>query len=107
MLITVCELCLLTVSTATCPALSPPINGGVTVVSLTVSSIATYTCTTGYVLTPSTGSPRVCQADGQWTGVAPTCPRELAMVACMTVVYCCYCLLRQLSTVELYTLLME
>ena len=60
----------------TCPPLTNPDNGGVTTSGATFASLATYTCTTGYILTPSNGGFRVCGEDGEWTGVAPTCPRE-------------------------------
>ncbi len=65
-----------------CGPLDNPDNGEVTTSSTTYGSVATYTCTSGYILTPSDGGVRVCGADGQWTGVAPTCPRELIMVNC-------------------------
>ncbi len=68
----------------TCPALTDPGNGGVTLSpnNNNYLTVATYTCTTGYVLTPSDGGMRTCEAEGQWTGDAPTCPRELAMLDC-------------------------
>ncbi len=63
----------------TCPALAGPTNGGVTLSpnNNNYQTMATYTCTTGYVLTPNNGGMRTCQAGGQWSGVVPTCPREL------------------------------
>ncbi len=79
---TVCEL-YPPLTVVTCPPLTDPTNGGVTLNpnNNNYQSMATYTCTTGYVLTPSNGSTtRVCQADGQWAGVAPTCPRESVLV---------------------------
>ena len=64
----------------TCPSLIDPNNGRVFTSNNNYPSIATYTCNTGYILTPSDGGTRVCGADGEWTGVIPTCPRELVMV---------------------------
>ncbi len=62
----------------TCPPLTNPDNGMViTSNNNNYLSTATYTCTTsGYILTPSDCDTRVCGADGEWTGVAPICPRE-------------------------------
>ncbi len=71
----------------TCPALTAPTNGGVTLSpnNNNYLTMATYTCTTGYVLTPNNGDMRACEAGGEWSGDAPTCPRELAIVNCL----CC------------------
>ncbi len=62
----------------TCPVLASPTNGALSTPNLNYLTIATYSCDTGYVLTGSAA--RTCQATGVWSGVAPTCPRELAMV---------------------------
>ncbi len=62
----------------TCPTLTDPANGGVLTTSSTFLSGASYFCDTGYVLTPSNGGSRSCGADGEWSGVEPTCQRELA-----------------------------
>ncbi len=62
----------------TCPPLTHPDNGMViTSNSNNYQSSAIYTCTTGFIFTASSGGVRMCGADGQWTGDAPTCPREL------------------------------
>ena len=53
-----------------CPELSAPANGMVSVSGRT----ATYTCDSGYELDlTSGGGSRTCGADGMWTGSAPTC----------------------------------
>ena len=53
-----------------CPVLSAPANGVVSVTGAT----ATYTCDSGYELDLTSGSEvRTCQADGMWSGSAPTC----------------------------------
>ena len=39
-----------------------------------VNTVATYTCTTGYILTG--GSTRTCGSDGMWSGSALTCQSE-------------------------------
>ncbi len=67
----------------TCPELTNPDNGGVTTTGATFGSLASYTCNTGYILTPSDDATRMCRADGEWTGVAATCPRELANECCV------------------------
>ncbi len=36
-----------------------------------VSTVATYTCDTGYTL--NGGTTRICRSDGIWSGSAPTC----------------------------------
>jgi hypothetical protein len=55
----------------TCASLAAPTNGSVSAPSLTYGSTATYSCNTGYVI--SGASSRSCQADGTWSGAAPTC----------------------------------
>jgi uncharacterized membrane protein YgcG len=55
-----------------CGKLTDPTHGSVTSTpSTTYGSTATYACSTGYA--PSGGSPRQCQANGTWSGTAPTC----------------------------------
>ena len=39
-----------------------------------INTIATFTCDNGYTLTG--GSVRVCQNDGTWDGITPTCQCE-------------------------------
>ncbi len=62
----------------TCPVLPTPTNGALSTTSRDYLTTVTYSCDTGYVLTGSAA--RQCLATGEWFGVAPTCPRELAMV---------------------------
>ncbi len=81
-----CELYVFLHIATTCP-LTDLENGEVTTNGLTYLSLAMYTCNTGYVLTPSNGSVRVCEADGEWTGEIPTCLRELEMVNGKKIVY--------------------
>ena len=54
-----------------CGKLPAPGNGKVMVYGTTKGSLAEYSCTPGYDLTGD--RERVCQANGQWSGVAPTC----------------------------------
>jgi hypothetical protein len=56
---------------ANCPGLPSPPNGLVSAPALTYSSTATYSCSDGYQLTSA--ATRTCQADGTWSGSAPTC----------------------------------
>ncbi len=57
----------------TCPALTNPTNGLVSVDSNTVGSTATYTCDTGYDVNGATTV--TCGADGSWSA-PPTCDGE-------------------------------
>ena len=54
-----------------CGALKNPTNGTVVASPTTYGSKADYTCQTGFGLAGT--SPRICQADGTWSGTAPTC----------------------------------
>lgn len=55
-----------------CGSLASPTNGTVTTPNGTASAAtATYACSNGFV--PSAGTSRTCQANGQWSGAAPTC----------------------------------
>ena len=54
-----------------CGRLSAPQNGAVQFESTTYTSIAFYQCSQGHILEGSES--RTCQANGQWSGVAPTC----------------------------------
>ncbi len=60
----------------TCPALTNPDNGTVSVPSNNFGSIATYTCNQGYNLTGG-GMTRTCGANGMWSGGDPTCQSTL------------------------------
>lgn len=57
---------------ADCEILSNPVNGNVTMpVSITYGEAATYSCDSGYDINGV--SSRICQADGTWSAVEPTC----------------------------------
>ena len=62
-----------------CGSLSNPRFGSVDLTGTDFGSTATYSCQKGYVL--SGKSTRTCQANGQWSGVAPVCRSESV---------CCY-----------------
>ena len=57
-----------------CPSLSGPGNGRISVSSYFVGGTASYTCNAGYTLSGS--SSRTCQANGDWAGSQPNCPRK-------------------------------
>lgn len=54
-----------------CGALPDPTNGLVNAPSTTTGATAMYRCANGYVLTGPAN--RICQADGSWSGAAPSC----------------------------------
>lgn len=54
-----------------CGTLSPPANGAVETDGTRYLSTATYACDVGHELVG--GATRTCQADGRWSGSAPTC----------------------------------
>ncbi|HEY3449985.1 MAG TPA: hypothetical protein VGK67_26775 [Myxococcales bacterium] len=53
------------------PDLAAPAHGSVSPTHGTTGEVATYACDGGYALSGSTT--RLCQADGAWSGAAPTC----------------------------------
>jgi hypothetical protein len=55
----------------TCGVLAAPTNGTVAATVTTYGATATYACSTGYGATGALT--RTCQADGTWSGAAPTC----------------------------------
>ena len=61
----------LTCTIVDCGALKNPTNGSVVASPTTYGSKADYTCQTEFGLAGT--SPRICQADGTWSGTAPTC----------------------------------
>jgi len=64
--------------TTDCQALTNQLNGVVTTADgTTYLKEAEYTCNTGYLLVGS--SKRVCQANGEWSGLLPTCAKEEGM----------------------------
>ena len=55
-----------------CGNLTDPVNGQVShPAGTTFGQTATYSCNTGYNLVGD--STRTCQAEGNWSGSAPTC----------------------------------
>ncbi|XP_078660674.1 uncharacterized protein LOC144905141 [Branchiostoma floridae x Branchiostoma belcheri] len=57
-----------------CPTLSAPVNGALSPGGPHVyQDVVTFTCSTGYVV--ASVSTVTCQADGTWSGTAPTCNR--------------------------------
>ncbi len=59
----------------TCPTLTDPTNGIVSVPNNNFGSNATYTCVTGYTLIGDTA--RTCGSDGVWSDSETICTREL------------------------------
>ena len=57
-----------------CDVLSDPANGEVSLTGLTISSQAIYLCDAGFIIQGS--RIRVCQLDGEWSGIEPTCARK-------------------------------
>lgn len=55
----------------TCPDLVPPANGQVNAPSSVLGSTATYSCAGGFAMSGSAS--RTCEANGKWSGTAPTC----------------------------------
>ena len=62
----------------TCPALTNPTNGMVSVPNNNFESNATYTCVTGYTLNGDTT--RTCGSVGVWSGSEPTCTRKFTFL---------------------------
>jgi hypothetical protein len=56
----------------TCPTLSAPANGWIDRTTGTPGDVASYSCRSGYYLVGA-GPGRTCGADGQWSGLAPSC----------------------------------
>lgn len=54
-----------------CDTLPAPDNGNIEASVRTVGSVATYSCSSEFVINGV--SERNCQADGTWSGIAPTC----------------------------------
>ena len=59
-----------------CGDLPNPRFGRVDLTGRTIGSTATYSCQRGYTLVGT--STRTCQANRQWSGVAPVCESEWA-----------------------------
>ncbi|XP_052796583.1 sushi, von Willebrand factor type A, EGF and pentraxin domain-containing protein 1-like isoform X2 [Mya arenaria] len=56
-----------------CGVLQPPVNGSVYQPSTTYNSYTLYVCDVGYHIEPEGRNNRLCQADGTWSSVDPTC----------------------------------
>ncbi len=54
-----------------CGALASPQDGSVAAPTTTYGSTASYSCTAGHTI--SSNTPRTCEANGTWSGSAPTC----------------------------------
>ena len=62
-----------------CNTLPAPENGNIDASVRTVGSVATYTCNSEFVINGE--SERNCQADGTWSGAAPTCLGNIATIS--------------------------
>ena len=63
-----------------CGNLADSITATVSMVGTTYLSVATYTCRQGYTAMVSSGNNhRVCQADGQWSGVPLSCNGKMTL----------------------------
>ncbi len=60
----------------TCPVLSSPANGQVSFTTVTVGSVARYTCQPGFQLIGT--AVRVCREDEKWSGSEPICRRKFS-----------------------------
>ena len=56
-----------------CGILRPPPNGRVTLPGTTFGSEAVYSCLSGFTFDTAGVEIRTCQANGRWSGEAPTC----------------------------------
>lgn len=59
-----------------CPELSEPENGDIkySAMPTVYNSVAEYNCTSGHMLDGN--QERVCQSDGTWSGISPSCRRK-------------------------------
>ena len=58
-----------------CGPLGDPANGEVSLSSIMINSVATYSCNTGYTLTGD--DMRTCLETGLWSGSEPICTGRL------------------------------
>ena len=63
----------LSLSAVDCGILEPPLNGTVMLNSTLLDSVAMYTCDDGFAFEPMRSDSRICESDGEWTGMEPTC----------------------------------
>lgn len=75
LLMIVYNVCVNLVAVILCKDLLSPDNGRVLYTNTSVASIARYTCDQGYSLSGSAS--RVCRFNGQWSGIEPTCSKNI------------------------------
>ncbi len=71
--------CCTVIPVVSCPELTNPANGRVTVTGLEPFSTATYICDSGFVLFGD--DIRTCSEEGVWSKDEPTCQREYMCVS--------------------------
>ena len=81
-----------------CGLLPGILNGQISFSSVTLNSVVTYSCERGFNLVGN--SQRVCQANGQWSGMEPSCESKYTLVlhtgvaldCCPTMLTVCVCI---------------
>ena len=63
--------------TVNCDNLANPQNGQVSQSGISAGSVATYTCSPGFILVGVEA--RVCQINGAWSGSAPACKSKILL----------------------------
>ena len=76
-----CDSILFFTSVVDCGELSDPENGQVMYPSTVYLSQAVYSCDTGYELSGTGSTLRICRANGQWTSFPPECNRKYTELA--------------------------
>lgn len=72
---------LFTSTVRVCPLLTAPENGGVAVTGDSIGSVAVYVCDEGFSLIGD--SPRICGANGEWSGSEPVCVLISKCMSCI------------------------